>query len=390
MFRKVFSFLVLVLLFPGLIWCVTFEINEIEESCKSTYNFYSFNHLSSEAAGRGYTGIAAAGNLSMALLNPAAVELNESWQLYTEVNDKPEVNFSLSDHDFGIENYRTGSLYGIGLKRNQFQIGLLYYVRNSYDLQTCQECYYNGALVDSLQYHLRYMNTVTSIPITFSYKNLLKLGVNLQMEKHESGEPIAMVGQGGINEVITGRVYEKVYRYQVGLVAEPISGLAVGATFRPQATRRVEKNFGDFYGTARFRDSTFPLSIGAGIRYDASFLPVSVFFDYNYSRDSVYDELVDRNDYNAGLEFNYHQLVFLRAGFFTQKDYRDFDYTISHEGQEYNYWSNETSLEQNFLTFGAGYRFHQLKLDLSVIDSSLLEAGDIKLTQVNLGVGLDL
>ncbi|HPR17703.1 MAG TPA: hypothetical protein PLD62_05605 [Candidatus Cloacimonadota bacterium] len=62
---------------------------ELKPSCenmnfKPIFDFYSNNKLSVISAGRGYTGIAATGNLGSVNLNPASLDIANTMQAYYE------------------------------------------------------------------------------------------------------------------------------------------------------------------------------------------------------------------------------------------------------------------------------------------------------------------
>jgi len=364
------------------------EIDEIEGSCSSFYNFYSNNRLSSVASGRGYSGIADQGDLSLGIINPASMELSRTWQIYYELSDKETMKFEEYEQCVSFDKYKDSKVFGIGLRKFGFNLGILYYQKSSYEYSTCFHCYFNGHLVDSLTYNLKNLVTYLTIPINYTVKDWLTIGASLQIEKYESRDPYPVWGQNGITEILLGKVDEQIVRPKLGFQVSPVEGFTAGATYLFEAKKEITKDYGAYYGEVIFRENPFPMQLGAGLKYSLPFAPVSVLADYNYSKDSVYDYLKDRHDYNVGLEYTWKHTLTLRSGFFTQTDYRDLNAT--HEGTDNSYWDDTVSYDQDFLTFGMTYRWRGFQFNASYMDSGLMKAGDIEQSYLNVGIAYNI
>ncbi len=391
--KKMCTIKMLLLIFiivPGYLFSVTYEVDATEMSFNPFFNFYSNNRLSALASGRGYTGIADQGNISLATLNPAAMDLDRTWQIYYEYVNKNGLEYTESNTDLCFDNYKTGFVSAIGLKLNNFQTGVIYYRKDSYDFSYLQPCYYNDNLVDSLDFHLKASIKNITVPIIYTYKNFLKVGLGVQIQSYRSNEPYAMLGQGGISHILHGKVDFTLVRPRFGFVIFPRKNLSFGMFLLPQAKKEIEKDYEEPYADLKFEANTFPAELGAGIKYQPTFIPLSILLDYNYSNDSVYDELLDRHDFNLGLEYSYKNVLTLRTGFFTQMDYRDLDETITVGDEEYDYWSDDVSYDQYFVTFGLSYLWKSLRFDCSVMDSKLISKGDINQRYLNFGCSFNL
>jgi hypothetical protein len=376
-----------VLLTPVLLFG-QYQMDEMEQSCNSFYNFYSINRLSSVASGRGYSGIADQGNLSLGILNPASIELDRTWQIYYEMNDKDQVKFEEYGSCVSFEKYKNSKVFGLALKRHGFNAGIIYYQQSSYDFSTCIPCIFNGEEVDSFYYNLKNLVTYLTIPINYSVKDWLKVGATLQFERYESRDPHAIFGQYGISEIIVGKIDLQIVRPKFGFNLNPVQNLSFGATFLPEAKKAITKDYGGYYGEVQFRENPFPMQIGAGLKYTLPFAPVNILADYNYSKDSVYDYLIDRNDYNIGLEYTWKQTLTVRTGYYTQMDYRDLDAT--YENSDVHFWDDEVSYEQNFLTMGLSYQWKGFQFNASYMDSGLMKAGDLEQTYLNIGLAYNI
>ncbi|MFC1887196.1 hypothetical protein ACFLYK_00130 [Candidatus Cloacimonadota bacterium] len=364
------------------------EIDEMEQSCNSFYNFYSINRLSTVASGRGYSGIADQGNLSLGILNPAAIQLDRTWQIYYELNDKDQVEFQEYDRCVSFDKYKNSKVFGLAFKNHGFNAGIIYYQQASYDFNTCIPCIYNDHLVDSLDYHLQNLVTHLTLPINYTVNDWLKVGAALQFERYESRDPAAIYGQYGISDIIIGKIDLQIVRPRFGINLTPLKNLAVGATFLMEANKSIIKDYGAYYGEVKFKENPFPMQIGAGLKYSMPFAPVNILADFNYSKDSVYDYLKDRSDYNLGVEYTWKEMLTFRTGYYTQMDYRDLDAT--YEGTEYLFWDDQISYEQNFVTMGLTYRWKGFQFNASYMDSGIMKAGDIEQSYLNVGVAYNI
>lgn len=364
------------------------KIDSPETSFNSFFNFYSNNKPSVTASGRGYTGAAANMDLSSSVINPAAMNLSRVWEIFYEYQSKDEIKISEGDQRVNFSSYRQTGTFGIGLKLDRIQTGIVYFQRSNYNFSTCIRCVYNEAVVDSMNYHLKATIHDFTIPICYQIHDNLRLGTSLILENYESADPAPLIGQNGIQEIITGKVDFNMIRFKLGFVADPTESISIGASVMPQNKRDLKKEFGLCYGCNEYSDNTFPTEITTGINYHPQSLPIKFLADYNYSNDSAYKELKDRHDLNLGIEIYAKKYLTLRTGFFTQHDYRNTDYKIS--GDTQYYWDDSVSYDQYFLTTGFTLMWKRLSINASLMDSSLISKGDIDQTYFTIGTSLNL
>ncbi len=366
------------------------KVDEEEPSFNSFFNFYSRNLPSAWAAGRGYTGVAGNGDLSLSVINPAAVDLPNVWEVFYEYQSKDDIKINEYDQNLKYSEFNPAGTFGIGLKLNKIQAGIVYYQRNSSDFSTCIKCLFNDVQVDSMNYHLKATITDFSIPVNYQINDKFRLGASLILGKYESRDPAPYIGQTGISHIVTGKVDFNMIRFKMGFVASPLQNFSIGASFMPEAKRDLKKEYGLCYGCVEYSDTTFPTEFNAGLNYTPQALPLKILVDYNFSNDSVYEELKDRHDFNVGIEYMYKNTLAIRTGFFTQHDYRDLDYTVQNDDGTIDYWDAGVSYDQYFITGGFTLNWKRLSFNAALMNSSLLSKGDIEQTYFILGTSLNI
>lgn len=366
------------------------KIDAPETSFNTLFNFYAKNLPSAYAAGRGYTGVAGNGDLSLSIINPAAMDLSNVWEVFYEYQTKDDIHLLEYDKRVKFSSYRQTGSFGIGLKLDKVQAGITYYQRNNYDYSTCIKCLYNDVTVDSMNYHLKALITDFTVPIAYQVSDKMRLGASLTIGRYESIDPVPLVAQTGILEVISGKIDFNMIRFKLGFVASPFEYFSFGASIMPESKRKLSKEFGWSYGSAEYSENTFPTEINVGINYAPVRLPLKILADYNYSNDSVYNELTDRHDFNLGLEYFIKDFITLRTGFFTQVDYRDLNHQVVINGEKVNFWDTNVSYNQNFLTGGLSLNWKKLTFNAAFMDSNLISKGDIGQTYFILGTALNI
>lgn len=386
--RKIVVVTIILLVINALAYAI--EVDEAEPSFSTFFNFYSKNLPSAFAGGRGYTGVAGNGDLSLSIINPAAVDLSDVWEVFYEYQSKDEINLSEYDQKVRFSSYKQSGTFGIGLKLNRLQAGIISYQRSNYDYSTCIKCVYNDVQVDSMNYHLKATITDLAIPVSYQIHDKFRLGASLIIGKYRSSDPAPIVGQTGIADIITGKVDFNQVRYRLGFVASPINDFSIGASVMPEAKKNLKKEYGWNYGVIEYSDNTFPTEINVGVNYSPQSLPIKILVDYNYSNDSVYDELNDRHDYNIGVEYMLKDFITFRTGFFTQGDYRNLDYQVSNGENMVNFWDDSVSYDQKFITGGVTVNWKRLSFNAAVMNSSALSTGDLEQTHFILGTSLNI
>lgn len=342
------------------------------------WDFYSNNCISSEACGRGYTGIASTGDLSSVLINPASLSLENKTNYYSEyifkntvgwyydtddediyslyfypyLYDSLDINQEVDSPDAYLQELHPNFFTGHAFSINDFiQIGATYRVENSYAVGH-----------DNTYHNSNFKSSSFSVPIVFNYRNLLRVGIDI------------IYSSFYIEQSYEHLDFDKI-RAKFGAIYSPVENLSLGLTYLPGTRETITTVHGS--GTIVYGPIVLPLEIGAGICFKLNSIPLYFSVDYNYSNTSEAEDFVDRHDIHFGLEYDITDNLKLRTGAFTQIDYR------TSESQEDSEMSNFTQI---FNTFGLSYKISSLRLNLSLMDSHLFSSGSIKQTYVNTGI----
>jgi len=331
------------------------------------WNFYSNNRISSEACGRGYTGIANTGDLSSVLINPASLSLESKTNYYFEYIFKNNVGwyYDTYDEDFYSIFFHdlTDSVY-----KNQEEDSPDFYLQELHPSFFTAHAF---SLNEFLQFGITYRveNSRTgfhdnnfSVPIVFNYRDLIRAGIDIIY--------LSYYIKTGYYNIEFNKIKAK-----FGAIYSPVENLSLGLTYLPGTRETITTVHGSV--TIVYGPIVFPLKIGAGICYKLTSIPLSFSADYNYSNTSEIEDFVDRHDIHLGLEYDVNDNFTLRTGAFTQVDYR------TSESQEDSEMSNFTQI---FNTFGISYKINSLVLNLSLMDSHLLSSGSIEQTYFNTGI----
>ncbi len=363
-----------------------------EGSCsdfESYWDFYADNRISSSACGMGYTGVANTGDISSTFINPASLSSENRKQIYLEYVYKGDIEWFA---DIKYKNINPNFSIGFGLPINDcFQTGITYRIEKSRKTDygeifgtvvsdTVEEGYVEAGLLDV------YKNvkiSSLSIPIVFKFKNILSIGIDLSYTnfyfKQSLGETIYTDGDSIWTEPNTGTVNFNKIRPNFGIIVSPIKNLSLGITYLPETKENVSIELTDT--TATYNEpNIFPLKIGIGISYKFNTTPLSLYFDYKYSKNSAEEGLVNRNDIHFGLGYDINDNFTIRGGFFTQGDYR----TLTLQSNLALFGLG--NLDQIFTTLGISYKVSSLTLNLSLMDSHIFSDGPIKQTYVNTGI----
>ncbi|OGC77587.1 MAG: hypothetical protein A2145_05660 [candidate division Zixibacteria bacterium RBG_16_40_9] len=364
------------------IYCQVYQTDEPESHFSSFWDFYSDNRLSTIASGRGYTGIAKLNDISGIILNPASLEIQEKFQLHLGYIYKNTIPWLKElANDIYLRQLHPTILVGASLRVNRsFQTGILFYTNNSYKLDLGKSYTYDeyGNVVDSFNSYDDLRISSYLIPINFRYSDMITLGINVIYSIYSLKDVLGVVGIPG--NTATGKVNFSKFRFKLGVLIFPSENFAIGLTFLPETKETITKkwrNSGESF-EEKFEPNIFPAKVGIGFCYKLSSFPISFSLDYNYSDDSRDYRLIDRRDFNFGLEYNISGSLNLKSGIFTQWDYRN--------GSTVEWIDRVGDYNQIFTTLGASYHLRLFTLDLSIMDSHLLSNGKIKQTYINSGL----
>jgi hypothetical protein len=352
---------------------------------ESYWDFYADNRISSYICGMGYTGVASAGDISSTFINPASLSLENKKQIYFEYVYKDDIEWIA---DIKYKNLNPNSSLGFGLPVNDyFQTGITYRIENS--RKTDYGEIYGTAFSDTAEEGFiepvsaqLYKNTKfssLSIPLNFNFINILSIGIDLSYTNFYS-KFYAETEDSLMEAVFNGyTVNLNKLRPKLGVILFPIKNLSMGFTFLPEAKENVSMELSDTTITYA-EPNVFPLKIGIGISYRPDNIPLTLSLDYQFSKNSAEESLINRNDIHFGLSYDINENFTIKGGFFTQGDYRT---QASRSNLElfglYNF-------DQIFTTVGFFYKISSLALNLSLMDSHLFSDGSIKQTYLNTGI----
>lgn len=336
------------------------------------WEFYSDNTLSTIASGKGNTGVASKGDISLMNLNPASIDVDSKIQVFASYTYKSKFKLYSYSKDDDMQNIFpsvfTGAIYKIN---NNFQTGFAY--RNDYGFKYKYPISGNKEISYSLITH------TFTIPVTYNYK-WLRAGANLNLTYFRGD------AKGMSNEVYPeghGDARSELWRFipQIGIIVSPMDYLSFGLTYTTGFNDSTKWYIGDT--NAKFLDSPvkypYRLGIGAELKLYKNKLRIS--FDYHFEKTSFGYKLKDKNMFNFGVEYSPVKEYAIRTGFYTINDFRDLQEETVVESTKY---------DLVFFTLGGTYKYKGFSFNLALMDSHLLFKSDIAHTKINAGFGFEL
>ncbi len=367
---------------------------ETEPQCQNSnfkpmYSFYNTNMLSTIAAGRGYTGTAALGNLSLTNLNPASLNIAYNAQAYYEYGQKSDVTLAENtNNEVGLNVFRAGVCYGGAYRINdKLQIGLTYNKIGSHeaDLGGGQKNETSGQVYETLYLYEKVAQSKVSIPVSYVLNDKIRLGLGLDVALYSAKTSRACLNDIEVFENVKGKIDFVLFRPKFGVIGKVTNGLSLGMTFVPPVDKRIKEKV--CWEEIKYDRNSFPMEFRAGTQYSFKNIPLTISADYSFVNDAINEEFVDRNDFHLGIEGTVLPFLQLRTGFYTQYDNREIG-VYGDDGQLF--WSDTNSYDQNFVSAGASIKWRKTSWDLAVMDSSLLSSGDLSQTYFKLGCSLEL
>ena len=387
---KVVMVLILIELLSPLL---SFEVNEQENTCKPTINFYADNLVSAEVAGQGYAGVADIGDISFSNINPASFEIKNDAQIYYEYGLKNNVNLFTDIVADGNEttDYRSGVSTAFAYKFSDYiRAGIIYTAKSSYNIDL-GEIYntHNGEIVETFQINERRYIKSVNIPISYVLEKF-RFGVGLNLDVYHSEISNVYPASNDTWLGYCGNLDFLLFQPKLGAIYSPLQNLNFGVSLLVPVEKNLTRQCGMF--DLDFEKNTFPMEIAIGTKYTNSTIPISVLFDFNYKQYSKIPEFVDANNFHFGLEYKVMEKLHLRTGMFTNFDIRDTNYTITdYDGDEHDYWMDSATYEdRKFATFGLTYFWKRTEINLAVVDNSFLTDSDVKQTYAKLGFTVQL
>jgi len=338
------------------------------------WDFYAMNRLSPTACGRGYAGVAAFGDVSSTLLNPASCKTNgrfESVLAYCYKSELPWLR-DLWDEigETHLKTIHPCILAGISGHLGPLNAGVLYYNRSSYRLDLGLN-YNTGPNGEDLGRVMAYEDvrvSVISIPVTYRFANVVSVGLSADIGYYARYLHSLSDFRQSFMHVIP----------RFGYIVGPIRGMSFGTSFEPRSTSTYEAVlFPDYtredYSINVMYANTYPAKYDMGISYRAPNIPLTALLDINHVwTRSCARGLRNRHDVKIGVEYTVRNIV-ARVGFFTLYDYRI--------GPVFSLDPYAGSAHQYFLTAGATIP-GRVPVTVGIMDSHLLSRGEWKTTMV--------
>lgn len=354
---------------------------------KPFFAIYDNNKVSTISAGRGYTGIAALGNISVTNLNPASLQINDNAQAYYEYGTKNEtVIHENTNYEHDLATFRAGACYGTAYKINdQLQIGMIYSKISSHkaDMGMVHNYDTSGMIYETFNLYEKVAHSVFSIPVSYQISDQFRIGIGLDSHIYHANTSRACLNYIDEYENFKGEIDFVLFRPKIGAIANFGENFSIGATFVAPIEKRIKEKV--CWEEICYDRNSFPLEFGFGTQYKFSNIPLNVLADYAYTNEAINVEFKDRHTFNFGIESSIASFMQLRAGYSFESDIRDLDYL---EADGYEFWGNTHSYEMNFITAGASVKWKGTTWDLSVMNSGVLS--DLDQTYLKLGCTLDL
>ena len=329
---------------------------------------YGFNYLNTSSAGRGFTGIASANDISGIHVNPASFVLSSKYQLnfqYTYKTTQEWQPYYQIEPYYSEHQWFSGSAgLGFRISRN-ILTGILYNNPISMHISLGEISTLYGE-VDDFYYNVVYHSLY--IPVVYS-DNQLHLGGVLSLTHTRTTSPPFENANDPDN-----LGFSFMFRGIAGFRYEFKNGLSIGAKLQTGGKNDI-KTDNDEYPYEREIKGVFPWNAGAGIQYIIPKTRFKILFDYVYTH-NISKYYLDRHDIHIGMETNIDNKWIIRGGLFTLNDIRD------KTEEWFNPYDNYNQL---FLTIGASYQQKNLEANIAILTSEI-SSGIIKNTYINGGM----
>jgi len=331
-----------------------FSFHYLDYTMSPYLEYYSTNIHSSVSAGKGNTGVASSGDVSLIYLNPATLNITKKFQVNAGYNMKSK---SINAYHTLSQNLYSFSFACAYRVNKNFQMGLAYQNDYSYE-QEPQYMLSPYLLNNNLETHS------FRVPVVYEYK-FLRIGMNINLSYYKASylEPDEAI----LIEGITGSFWK--LNPEIGTVITPIKEFSIGASFIPGFKKDFQyKLINEVLYVEPYAKYPNRIKIGTEIRTSNN--DTKFTFDYFYANTSYIKGLKDQNDIHLGFEQVIDENWTFRCGFFSNRtiyDDRIYFLTFGTSFKFYNYSFNLAGLvnmgidssigEYYVLNFGAGYEF---------------------------------
>ncbi|MDD5362850.1 MAG: hypothetical protein PHN88_12000 [Ignavibacteria bacterium] len=341
------------------------------------HDFYSLNYQSAVNAGKGYTGIASSGDIMSTSLNPASLDIPQKFNFYTGYIFKSNLDSKTSNliDNAGFVHPTASIGFGCRLNKN-FQAGFVY--RNDRNIEYTHNNYTVYVGNEDNDYSLVFTSHTFSIPLTYEYK-FLKFGINANLVLLHSRQKFY---DNFANQNTDASLNKLRFIPDFGIRVKLNDFISAGLTYTPGIEQDLS---GDSTSTINYRSNNktyFPAKIGAGVEIGLLNNTLMLSADYRFERTSVFQNYQDvdtsniykdRHNINFGAEYKVDKNFVLRTGFFTFLDNNKVKSFVKND-------------DQYFMTFGAGYEYKNMKVNASMMSSSIIKSANVGHNLYNIGV----
>ena len=347
--KKIILFLVL---FFNFLFCSILSAQYPDPVMNPYWEYYSTNALSSISAGKGNTGVASSGDVSLIYLNPATLNLSKKFQVNVGYNLKSESGYtSLS------QNFYSFSLAGAYRLTENLQVGLAYQNDYSYN--------YSSGFIPESNYTNKLETHSFRIPIVYNTR-WIRFGMNINFMYLNAIEYDYQHLDLGI------------LLPEIGAVVTPIKELSFGSSFSPGFTSRPEYKpnnnpmYNNYNGFVKYPNR---FKFGTEVRLLNNDLKLSL--DYHYANTGSIEYLKDQSNYYIGLDYIIDENFTFRCGYFTMFDFEDKTYQSKYSDDLY------------FVTLGTTYKINIYSFNLGAIGGMSGHSGERDYLLINFGVGFE-
>ena len=346
------------------------------------WEFFSDNWLSTNSAGKGFTGVASLNDISAISLNPASLNVENKYNANVSYSYKPGIDylpdiFTDTYLRNGHPSFSAGGAYRIN---ENFQVGFAYQNNYSYKLDmviiTTNE--FGNTLGKSEMYYKSASHSFL-VPFVFNYE-WLRLGTNLNLT-YLRGEVYFGESHFFPDTPTTGTGELWCFIPQIGFIITPNEYFSFGASYTFSFSDNITYEYDKtniFTGTSTSYVYV-PSRLTTGVEGMLLENKLKLSFEYHYANTSVIDYLKDKHNIHIGAEYSIDDSWMVRSGFFTLLDFRETD----------DIGFDNSTFDQFFITVGGTYKYKGLAFNVALLSSSLTSSSDVKHSIINAGIGFD-
>jgi len=397
--KKVLYFVAVLLPFSFNSLCEVKAGNKPEMHYSVFWDFYSTNDMGARVWAMGGAGVANVNDVTAMVINPAAFDFDDRFQIYFEVLNKSKNRWMkvIPRSGYYLESRSVlPTFVGFGYNiAERVTTGLGYASPEYYKMDLGEmplpPPIMEPPLDQTMHPYDKFELRQLVWPIKFEASRCVSLGVNLNYSflsldqwGYYTNDPQDWRTKIPITKVSDVHFLSFKLGALVGisqLLNLQAGNVSLGMTYTPQESFRpkVEWRSSMYYWEESFGETILPRRLELGMRISDLSFPLNFAGDVKFHDNSEIEDLVDRWDIHLGCEWESTDNLAFQFGYFARLDYRDPDVGWLDEVGEY---------DQHFLTAGVRISLYDYLLQFSIRDSHLLSSGLIETTQMSVGGGV--